>query len=462
MNFRKGYAKMATVKKRGNKYIVISSEPDPQADGKHKQIWESFTSEDEAMLRKAEIDLEKAQLKLGAKATGITVRKLLNDFVEIYGRSKWALSTYSSNKALIDNYINPLIGDVDLSVINGLYADKFFSKLSKMKYITTVQKTRNTGKTLAPSMLNSINKIMRCAFNQAMRWEIVTTNPFSNATLPDYHPAETKIWRSAEITAALAACNDLRLEIAINLAFACSMRAGEITGLQWSNVNVSENSILEDDSWLYIDRELTRVNADALKILDDKDVLFKFPKILPGKKTELVLKTPKTRSSVRKVWIPKTVAELILRHRKEQHAHIKKLQEFGDEYLDFDLVLAEDSGRPYQNYKKHFDKLKINTNLPDVVFHSLRHSSTTYKLKLSGGDIKATQGDTGHAQVEMVTKVYSHILDEDRKINAQKFDEMFYQPKKESSEMEADKIMAMLIDNPALLSQLQSLLTKTV
>ena len=51
-------------------------------------------------------------------------------------------------------------------------------------------------------------------------------------------------------------------------------------------------------------------------------------------------------------------------------------------------------------------------------FHSLRHTSVTYKLKLSGGDIKAVQGDSGHAQVDMVTEVYGHILDEDRKKNA--------------------------------------------
>ena len=44
--------------------------------------------------------------------------------------------------------------------------------------------------------------------------------------------------------------------------------------------------------------------------------------------------------------------------------------------------------------------------LPDVVFHSLRHTSVTYKLKLSGGDIKAVQGDSGHAQADMVTEVY--------------------------------------------------------
>ena len=57
--------------------------------------------------------------------------------------------------------------------------------------------------------------------------------------------------------------------------------------------------------------------------------------------------------------------------------------------------------------------------LPDVVFHSLRHTSVTYKLKLSGGDIKAVQGDSGHAQADMVTEVYGHILDEDCKKNAQ-------------------------------------------
>ena len=61
-----------------------------------------------------------------------------------------------------------------------------------------------------------------------------------------------------------------------------------------------------------------------------------------------------------------------------------------------------------------------------MVFHSLRHSSTTYKLKLNHGDLKATQGDTGHAEIDMITSIYAHILDEDRKVNAQKFETAFY------------------------------------
>ena len=75
---------------------------------------------------------------------------------------------------------------------------------------------------------------------------------------------------------------------------------------------------------------------------------------------------------------------------------------------------------------KEFEKLREKAGLPRVVFHSLRHSSTTYKLKLNHGDLKATQGDTGHAEIDMITSVYAHILDEDRKVNAQKFEDAFY------------------------------------
>ena len=66
-------------------------------------------------------------------------------------------------------------------------------------------------------------------------------------------------------------------------------------------------------------------------------------------------------------------------------------------------------GRPCEDriILKSFEKLREKAGLPKVVFHSLRHSSTTYKLKLNHGDLKATQGDTGHAQIDMITGVYA-------------------------------------------------------
>lgn len=59
----------------------------------------------------------------------------------------------------------------------------------------------------------------------------------------------------------------------------------------------------------------------------------------------------------------------------------------------------------------------------------LKRGSITYKLKWDGGDMKSVQGDSGHSRMDMVAEVYSHIIDEDRRFNAQKFEEQFYQTK---------------------------------
>ena len=113
----------------------------------------------------------------------------------------------------------------------------------------------------------------------------------------------------------------------------------------------------------------------------------------------------------------------------ERKKEIDELMDlFGDEYIDNNLVFCSSNGRPMvsQVINRAFNKLIKENGLPHVVFHSLRHSSITYKLKLNGGDMKSVQGDLGHAQVKMVADVYSHIIDEDRCINAQRLEEAFY------------------------------------
>ena len=102
--------------------------------------------------------------------------------------------------------------------------------------------------------------------------------------------------------------------------------------------------------------------------------------------------------------------------------------------------------------------IEIN-GLRKVVFHSLRHSSATYKLKLSKGDIKATQGDTGHKSAEMITKRYAHILDEDRKVNATKFEDEFYASKENEEKDDASELLDILKNNDALREQLKKMLS---
>ena len=65
--------------------------------------------------------------------------------------------------------------------------------------------------------------------------------------------------------------------------------------------------------------------------------------------------------------------------------------------------------------------------------------SVTYKLKLSGGDIKAVQGDSGHAQADMVTEVYGHIIDEDRRKNAEMMENAFYNKENLNPQMKEGK-----------------------
>ena len=128
---------------------------------------------------------------------------------------------------------------------------------------------------------------------------------------------------------------------------------------------------------------------------------------------------------MRKNFLPRTVAEMLIKWKEGQQEVIEAL---GDEYQDFDLVMAGPLGMPTEagTINAAFRSLIEKNDLPRVVFHSLRHSSITYKLKLNGGDVKAVQGDSGHAQVKMVTDVYSHILDDDRRNNARLFEEAFY------------------------------------
>ena len=142
-------------------------------------------------------------------------------------------------------------------------------------------------------------------------------------------------------------------------------------------------------------------------------------------RTVRVLKEPKTDSSIRKVYIPSSVAILLAELREEQNETIEAL---GDMYENYNLVMATSYGLPLgESYLRvKMQEVIDREGLPDVVFHSLRHTSVTYKLKLSGGDIKAVQGDSGHAQADMVTEVYGHILDEDRKKNAQLIEDAFY------------------------------------
>lgn len=252
----------------------------------------------------------------------------------------------------------------------------------------------------------------------------------------------------------------------INLAFSCSLRMGELLGLTWDCIDISPTSIELGQASIFVEKELQRVNREAMADLDGKDIMFKFPPTFASTHTALVLKTPKTKTSVRKVFLPKTVAEMLVQ-RKADIEELKDL--FGDEFVDFNLVFCSSNGKPIEGQviNRAFNKLIEEKGLPKVVFHSLRHSSITYKLKLNGGDMKSVQGDSGHAQVKMVADVYSHIIDDDRRLNAERMEAAFYsgrqatpepvQPAATESSADDKELLLKLLQNPEMAALLKSL-----
>lgn len=76
--------------------------------------------------------------------------------------------------------------------------------------------------------------------------------------------------------------------------------------------------------------------------------------------------------------------------------------------------------------KKFLQWQDAHPEFPRIVFHGLRHSSTTYQLMISGGDVKAVQGTTGHATADMLVNTYAHIQQSSRVELGRKFEEGFY------------------------------------
>jgi ParB/RepB/Spo0J family partition protein len=264
----------------------------------------AFATQKEADKRKKEIEYKQSIGKFEVQKCA-TLKELTEEYVQIYGHDKWGVSTYSGNVALINNYILPTIGDTKLAGINTHFMEKYYKDLLKMPAVKS------------------------------------TKNPAVDATVPKAKKQEREIWTAEMLMQALEACDNKMLKIAFHLAFTATLRIGEVLGLTWDAMDISEEAIAVNRAYVYINKEVERVSKQAVEELNSKDII-------------------------------------------------------------------------------------VELGLPDVVFHSLRHISVTYKLKLSGGDIKAVQGDSGHAQADMVTEVYGHILDEDRRKNAELMENAFY------------------------------------
>lgn len=95
------------------------------SDGQKKQKWETYNTKEEAKKRKTEIEY-KSNLGPFVVPNCKTLKELMEEYIAVYGKDKWALSTYESNVTKINTYIIPLIGDTKLRDINTRFVEQFY------------------------------------------------------------------------------------------------------------------------------------------------------------------------------------------------------------------------------------------------------------------------------------------------------------------------------------------------
>lgn len=458
---------MASIVERNNKFSVVYYYDNEK--GERKQKWETYDTRPEARRRKKEIDYkqEKGEFVV-PKCTCLA--ELLDEYVFLYGRRNWAMSTYQAKTGLIKNYIRPMIGSVKLIDLKTHFMEKYYQTLLKTPAVVNPMTKKTKSEFVGTGTIREIHKLLRNCFEQAIKWEMMEKNPCIRASVPKHTPKKREIWEADTLMHAMDVCEDERVLMAFHLAFAGCLRIGEILGLTWDCVDISPEAIEEDRAFIYINKEYQRVKKEVLKELDGKDVILVFPELRKTNTTVRVLKLPKTPSSIRKIFLPKTVALMLVNWKKKQDEEKEVL---GEEYSDYNLVMATAFGLPIGDdvIRKGLKGLIDKYHLPDVVMHSLRHTSVTYKLKLNGGDIKATQGDSGHAQANMILNVYSHILDDDRKKNAELFEKAFYENKETHPQIHQNmpentlqvpegvdaELLAKVLTNPEMTALLASL-----
>lgn len=178
---------------------------------------------------------------------------------------------------------------------------------------------------------------------------------------------------------------------------------------------------------IYIHYQLQRVKEADLKRSTKTEVYYQFPKVKSNADSVLILTDPK-QNSKRHVAFEASVAEEL--KKVKSHQGLEK-QLMGEDYQDFDLVIAQQNGRPYseKDILKRPRKFCEEQGLSDVVVHSLRHTSVDLKLELSGGNIKAVQADAGHRTEKMVTERYSAMRERRRYALASAMDIMLTERK---------------------------------
>lgn len=155
------------------------------------------------------------------------------------------------------------------------------------------------------------------------------------------------------------------------LEFATGLRLGELTVLQWEDLNLTTGEL--------------RISKQAVVI-----------------GSEVVVTEPKTKAAVRTLLLPPKVLEVFREYRKRNVSR----------WL-FPSPKKEDSPLLPSVVRQRLHRLLDHAGCERMRFHDLRHTFATLALE-SGKDVKTLSAMLGHVSAATTLDIYTHITDDMR------------------------------------------------
>jgi integrase len=334
---------------------------------------------------------KKAELKSGVVLhhSKTTVDEYLDRWLEIAAKPRLRERTFEDYKQYLRRYIVPEVGKVMLSKLRPLDIQSVYSKM--------------LDRNLSPRTVRFAHSILSSALKQAVKWQLIPSNPASMVDLPKSQRKEMQTLTPDQALNFLGLAKQSKWSAIFMIAIETGLRPEEYLGLKWKDINL-ENGIT------VVRRALVWRRKGGGWTLED----------------------PKTSSSRRNVPLSQSLVAELKRHRKIQLAERLKL---GEAYQNHDFVFATQTGSPLHPsnlMRRHFKPLLKQAGLPENIRpYDLRHTCAT--LLLSDGEHpKVVSERLGHSTVVLTLDTYSHVLPSMQRGATDRMQGMLYEKKAKS------------------------------
>ena len=275
---------------------------------------------------------------------------------------------------------------------------------------------------LSSTSIHEVHTLLKTAFSYAVDWDLIHKSPTPREA-PKINTEERTIWDERTMLAALQTIENPALHLAVHMSMILSLREGEILGLQPGDIDFDA---ADGRGTITVGRSLQRTEKAALEKTDPNQIYHIFPDQREGSSSALVLKKPKTKKSSRTLYLTRPLKDELLawleKLRQDELAMDGRYRNCGQLFrLPNGMPVAPEAlSKWYRTWRAEHPEFE------KIVFHGLRHSSATYQLIESGGNIKAVQGNTGHATTGILMDTYAHTQDKPRLELTEKIEADFY------------------------------------